>query len=251
MIVRRVSELKEKYDMLGPGDVFVGDVTSKGRKYFMLIDLLERGVVCFPSPLSQILNGSKVAQAIVLNNYMAPYTFAISRRHELMEVISTYNQHGIGTVITKTDKMHCGHGIRKWENIETLYSYISHADLEYPFVLQPFLENFADVRVIIVGDYIEAYTRQNPDNFRQNISAGGKSFPYKINEEQKIFCKEVMVRGKFPYGHIDLQILDSGQWYLSEIALSGGITGASIHRKALDDKKKALLEHLAAEHINE
>ena len=249
MIVRGKSELRKKYDSLGPDDVFIGVLAGKGRQHLMLVDLMERGVKCYPSPLSQMLNGSKVAQAIVLNNFMPPHTFAISRRHELMEAISRYNQCEIGAVITKAAKMHCGHGVRKWENIEMLYSYISHSNSEYPFVLQPFLENFADVRVITAGDYIEAYTRENPDNFRQNISAGGKSSFYKMNQKQKIFCKEIMDRGKFPYGHIDLQVVDSDTCYLSEIALHGGIKGARIQRTALDEKKKDVLERLASESI--
>jgi ribosomal protein S6--L-glutamate ligase len=245
MIVTGQNELNKKYDSLGFGDVFVGGLTGTGRKQLMLIDLLERGVKCYPSPLSQMLNGSKVAQSIVLKNYMCPHTVAIFRRHDLMGAINKYNQHKIEAVITKTDKMHCGHGIRKWEDIETLYSFISNTDSQYPFTLQPFLGIFMDVRVIIIGDYIEAYTRQNSDNFRQNISAGGKSIPYKINEKQEIFCKEVMARGKFPYGHIDLQVMESGECYLSEIALNGGIKGACIKRKALEKRKQDLLERLA------
>ncbi|MBW1642230.1 MAG: hypothetical protein JRJ76_05270 [Deltaproteobacteria bacterium] len=250
MIVTGKSELRKKYAALGPGDVFIGGLAGKGGQHLMLVDLLERGIKCYPSPLSQMLNGSKVAQTIVLNNYMSPHTFAISRRYELMEAISKYNQCEIGVIITKADKMHCGHGVRKWENIEMLYSYISHSDSEYPFVLQPFIENFMDVRVIIAGDYIEAYTRENLDNFRQNISAGGRSFFYELNQEQKTFCEEVMDRGKFPYGHIDLQVVDSDTCYLSEIALNGGIKGASIQRNALDEKKKNVLERLASESIN-
>lgn len=246
MIIREKRGLFEKYDSLRAGDAFIGSITGTSRKYLLLIDLLERDVKCFPSPLSQVLNGSKVAQAVILNKFMSPYTIAITRRHELMEAISRYNQHNIGAVITKTDKMHCGHGVRKWVTIETLYSYVSQSDGEFPFVLQPFLEDFTDVRVIIAGDYIEAYTRENPNNFRQNISSGGRSVPYKLNEKQKAFCVEVMARGKFPYAHIDLHIIDDTVCYLSEIALNGGIKGASIQRKELDERKRDLLECLAS-----
>jgi len=249
MIVRGKSELREKYDVFGRDDIFIGTLTGRGAQHLMLVDLLERGVKCYPSPLSQILNGSKVAQVIVLHNYMSPHTFAISRRQELMEAINIYNQHKIGSVVTKADRMHCGHGIRKWETIEILYNYISHKNSEYPFVLQPFIESFTDVRVIIVGGYIEAYARENPDNFRQNISSGGKSSSYLLNHKQEIFSKEVIDRGKFPYGHVDLQVIDNGICYLSEIALNGGIKGARISRKALDEKKQDVLERLASKDI--
>jgi len=247
MIIRSANGLKESYDLLGPGDVFIGDLTGKGRKQVMFVDLLERGVACFPSVLSQMLNSSKVAQAVVLHQYMAPHTVAIFRRYELMKAIGVYNRENIHAVITKTDTLDCGHGVKKWQDIETLYSFVSGSDTEYPFVLQPYLENFTDVRVIIAGEYIEAYARQNPDNFRQNISAGGKSLPFEIREEQKAFCKKVMARGNFPFAHIDLQIFNDGKWYLSEIALNGGISGASIMRKDLDKRKQDLLERMAGE----
>jgi hypothetical protein len=54
-----------------------------------------------------------------------------------------------------------------------------------------------------------------------------------------------MQRGKFPFAHLDLMILESGKCHLSEIALNGGIKGARIDRQELDQKKQALLEKLA------
>jgi ribosomal protein S6--L-glutamate ligase len=54
-----------------------------------------------------------------------------------------------------------------------------------------------------------------------------------------------MEQGKFPYAHMDLLITDDGEYYLSEIALNGGIKGARISRKELDQKKQNLLENLA------
>jgi ribosomal protein S6--L-glutamate ligase len=54
-----------------------------------------------------------------------------------------------------------------------------------------------------------------------------------------------MQRGRFPFAHLDLMILENGGCYLSEIALNGGIKGARIGREELDQKKKALLEKLA------
>jgi ribosomal protein S6--L-glutamate ligase len=141
--------------------------------------------------------------------------------------------------------MHCGHGVRRWENIETLYNSVALSKSSYPFVLQPFLNDLTDVRVIIVADYIEAYGRHNPDNFRMNIASGGKYYPYALDQKQEEFCRAIMERGKFPYAHLDLQITESGEYYLAEIALNGGIKGASIRRRELDKKKQSMLEQLA------
>jgi ribosomal protein S6--L-glutamate ligase len=245
MIVRSSRELKERYHDLCSGDIFLGILTYKHIKQSILIDLMERGVSCFPSPLSQVLNSSKTTQAVVLNNWMLPHTFVVARRTDLIEAINTYNRLGIAPVVTKEDHLHCGHGVRKWDTIETLYSFVALSETSYPFVIQPFLDNFTDVRVIIAGEYTEAYVRHNPDNFRMNISMGGKNYPYEMNTDLLNFCRKAMERGKFPYAHLDIHITDDGTYYLSEITLNGGTKGAKIHRRELDQKKEDVLEGLA------
>jgi len=250
MIIRSSRELKARYHDLCPGDIFIGALAYKHLKQSVLIDLLERGITCLPSPLSQNLNNSKVAQAFILKDWMMPLTTVITRRLDLIDTINQYNKHGITVVVTKEDRLHCGHGLRRWENIETLYSFTALSESSYPFVVQPFLENFTDVRVIIVEDFIEAYVRYNPDNFRMNISSGAKHRPYKLDAAQEIFCHTAMERGKFPYAHIDLHILENNKNYLSEIALDGGTKGASISQKELGQKKQNILDNLAGSNIS-
>jgi len=245
MIIKGNIELKDHYHELCSGDIFIGIISSKHMKSSMLIDLLERNINCLPSPLSQTLNISKAAQALILRDWMLPHTCVIRRRLDLIETINTYNKNSIGPVVTKENHLHCGHGVRRWDTIETLYSFMALSESSYPFVIQPFMENFTDIRVVIVEDYIEAYSRYNPNNFRMNIAAGGSSHPYELKKEQKEFCHAVMKRGKFPFAHIDIMITENGSYYLSEIALNGGMKGASISREELDKKKQDLLEKLA------
>ncbi|MFH2219966.1 MAG: hypothetical protein ABII68_09955 [Pseudomonadota bacterium] len=245
MIIKGSRELKSRYHELCPGDVFIGTIASKHLKRSMLIDLLERGVHCLPTPLSQDLNGSKAAQALVLKELMLPHTLPVTRRTELIDAVNRYNKAGIGPVVSKENHMHCGHGVRRWDTIETLYSFMALSESSYPFVVQPFIENFTDVRVIIVEDYVEAYERRNPNNFRMNLSSGGSVHPYTLGEDEERFCRKAMERGKFPYAHMDLHITGNGKYYLSEIALDGGIKGAKIGRKELDQKKEGILERLA------
>ena len=247
MIVKSNRELRALYNELSGGDVFIGNLSLKHLKPSLLIDLLERGIRCLPAALSQILNGSKVAQAYILRDWMLPFTFVILRRTDLIEAINTFNAHNFGPAVTKQDGMHCGHGIRRWESIEVLYSFMALSASAYPFVVQPFTEKFTDVRVIIVGDYVEAYSRSNPHNFRVNLTSGGTGSPYQLSSEQEAFCRAVMQRGKFPFAHLDLMILENGKCYLSEIALNGGIKGSRIDRQELDQKKQALLEKMATE----
>jgi ribosomal protein S6--L-glutamate ligase len=245
MIVKSNRELKSLYHELSGRDVFIGNLSLKHLKQPLLIDMLERGIRCLPSALSQILNSSKVAQAFILREWMLPFTFAILRRTDLIEAANVFNTHHFGSVVTKQDSMHCGHGIRRWESIETFYSFMALSESAYPFVVQPFQEKFTDVRVIFVGDYVEAYSRYNPYNFRVNLALHGSGSPYQLNAELEAFCRSAMQRGKFPFAHLDLMILENGKCYLSEIALNGGIKGSRIDRQELDQKKQALLERLA------
>ena len=247
MIIKGIRKLKECYHQIGPGDVYMGTVVSSPLMQSMLIDLMQRGVHCIPSPLSQCISKSKAMQALVFRDWMLPNTRVISRRLDLMDAIQAYKRLCIGPVVTKENHMHCGHGVRRWDNIDILYNIAAFSEASFPFVLQPFLGNFTDVRIIIVGDYTEAYTRYNPDNFRNNISSGGKSVPCDLNKETEQICRSVMERGKFAFAHLDLLVSEKEKYYLSEIALNGGIKGAGINREDLDRKKQALLNRLAKE----
>jgi ribosomal protein S6--L-glutamate ligase len=244
VIVKTIQELTRAYQQLGAGDIVSARVVSKHAKQALLIDLLERGVRCCPSALSQVLNGSKTAQGLILKDWMMPATRVIQRRADLMKAVQAYSRKGVRQVVTKADKMHCGYGIRLWENTEMLYSFIAFSEDAYPFLLQPFLQHITDVRVIIAGAYVEAYLRDNPDNFRKNISTGGRSLPYALDNEKTDMCRAMMQRGKFPFAHIDLQVLPNGACYLSEMALNGGIQGAKISRTELDQRKQAVIDAL-------
>lgn len=245
MIVRSNRELKARYNELTAGDVIIGNLSLKYLKQPLLIDMLERGIRCLPSPLSQVLNSSKVAQAFVLHEWMLPHTQIIFRRSDFIQAFNAFGKAGIGPVVTKQDGMHCGHGIRRWETIESLYSFMALDESSYPLILQPFREEITDIRAIIVGDYVESYTRSNPHNFRVNISSGGTATPCALDQKKEAVCRSIMQRGRFPFAHLDLMLLKNGECYLSEIALNGGIKGARIGRQELDQKKMALLEELA------
>lgn len=245
MIIRTNRELKERYGTLKEGDCFIGLLSFKHLKHRAFVDLLERGVRFFPSALSQTLGRSKVAQTLALGSWMLPHTLIITRRADLMQAINTYNQHGIRSVVTKEDYLQCGFGVHRWDDIEAVYNQASYNAIAYPFVLQPFVENYTDIRVIVAGDYFEAYTRENENNFRMNLTAGGTSKPYSLTDDQLAVCHAVMARGKFPYAHIDLLINEEGRCFLSEAALNGGMKGSRISREELDRIKQDVLEKMA------
>ena len=182
---------------------------------------------------------------MLLTQWMLPQTRVIRRRADLFEAMGAYHKKSIGPVITKEDRMHCGHGVRRWESIETLYNTVAFNKSSFPFVLQPYRQGFSDLRFIIIGDFIEAYARHNNDNFRMNLAVGGSSRPHQPDREQLKLCRDIMQRAQFPYAHLDLLELEGGSCYLSEIALDGGIRGARVERQELERRKKELLEQIA------
>lgn len=245
MIITRFNQLIQDYHSLGPGDVFVGQVPASHLKAAILVDLAARGVRLVPGATAQLINASKVVQAFVLLPWMVPHTCVISRRKDLLDALGSYERQKISVAVTKADRLHCGHGVCKWDNLDTLYSCLSMAREVYPFVLQPFMEQFMDVRVIVVGSYSEAYRRLNPHGFRMNLAAGGQSQAYPLAPDQYRFCLEVMQRSQMPYGHLDLMIAPDQKCYVSEIRLNGGIQGAQVARAALDQMKQAHLMAMA------
>ena len=158
MIVTRFSQLIRDYHRLDAGDVFIGQIPSSPLKSALLIDLTRRGVILLPAATAQVLSASKVAQSFILSNWMPPHTLAVTRRKELLDALTTYDRSGITSAVTKADRLHCGHGVRKWDNLETLYNCLAMDQKVFPFVLQPFVSGFTDVRVVVVGDFYEAYS---------------------------------------------------------------------------------------------
>ncbi|MEJ2037340.1 MAG: hypothetical protein P8X55_00210 [Desulfosarcinaceae bacterium] len=245
MIVTCYSHLIRDYHCLAPGDVFIGQVPASHLKSSLLTDLTARGVRLMPSATAQMINASKAATAFLLHPWMLPNTYVIQRRKDLLQALETLEQEGINTVVTKADCLHCGQGVCKWDNPDTLDSCVSMREDVFPFVLQPFMPSFTDLRVIMVGDFCEAYSRSNALGFRKNMATGGTSRPHTLTEEQRRVCREVMQRAGMPYAHIDLMITPEGRIHLSEIRLNGGIHGARIDRKALDEMKQKQLMSLA------
>lgn len=242
--------LHSQFHTLGQEHCFVGRVRIKAGEEFILHDLEQRGVLLFPSALSQILSRSKVAQTRILTEYMPPLSLAIFDHHELLAAVNLYGRKGVTRVITKDDRKNGGLGIHKWASVEDVFNQASLGPLAYPFVLQPFYPEATDIRVIILGSYQESYQRHNADNFRNNLHCGGKGRAVNLTSPQQQLCESVMDRGNFPYAHIDLLTTTDGTSYLGEINLRGGLRGAQIkgsrYQETLD---KIDLDFLAKNNI--
>ena len=247
-IIRDKATLLSQFDTLCSGDIVQGVLPLKYGEEHLLFDLMARGIQFAPSATSQLASKSKAFQAAILKAWMIPATTVIYNYHQLLETTNTYNRKKIEKVVLKQDRKNAGMGILLYRSIEDIYTQAANGVLSYPFVIQPFVEQSSDMRVIILGDYIEAYSRFNPDNFRNNLHCGGSAQPCSISEEVRDFCKGVMARGDFPYAHLDLMLTPTKEIYLAEINLRGGMRGAQISSEEYNtrraDVENSLVERL-------
>jgi len=233
---------RERYQELQRGDLILTRISLKYGEEWLLLDLAQRGVEAYPSLLSQGLSRSKAFQVAVLGNFMPPATLVIRDRHDVSRALNYYGSLGVTEVVTKKDRANCGLGIHLWQSVEEVFNHAGQPPLEYPFVLQPRFREVRDIRVVILGDYIEAYERKNPFNFRNNLFFGGESRPYTLSDLELDFCHRVMLRGRFPYAHLDLIYTEKGGPFLSEINLRGGLKGARLNQEEYVRKVTALTE---------
>jgi glutathione synthase/RimK-type ligase-like ATP-grasp enzyme len=237
---RTITDFRRHYLQLRSGDVIIGVLSLRPGEEVKALDLAERGVAFFPSVLCQLLSRSKAAQAEVLGEYMVPGGFVAYALADLAGRLAEFRPGE--AVVAKKDRAHLGLGVSLWPSLETLYNLAALQGLTYPLVVQPFLDGARDLRVVVVGDYLEAYERVNPHSFRKNLFQGSSSRPADLTGELEGFCREVMARGKFPYAILDLLLHPEGQPYLAEISLKGGLTGAHLSQAEFHRHVAALEE---------
>jgi len=239
LIIRKNSEFRKYYQDLAEDSLVSCILNLKQSEENIFVDLIERGINLFPSATSQLATRSKCFSAVIFKKWMLPNTLVIRCKKDLIKAIQLFEQQGIQQVITKFDRSDCGLGICKWQSIEELFSHISFSEFEsWPFVLQPFVHDALDIRVVWLGEhYFEAYFRKNENSFRNNMHFGAKSGSYTLADNEKALCFNVMKRGNFPWAHIDLLKLSNGECFLSEISLFGGLKGAKIDQKTCNKLK--------------
>lgn len=240
LVVRSVTELRRHYPRLGPGTLVLGPLAVKPGEEILLMDLLERGVTFFPPLLAQLTVRSKTAQAQVLGEFMLPGTFVAYGLPDLAARLG--DPCFKGPVVTKRDRAHLGLGVSLWPGLEALHSLACLSPLPYPLVVQPFLDQARDFRVVVVGDYAEAYERLNPQGFRKNLFQGGDFRPVPLGPDLLSFGERVMARGKFPYAVLDVLLSPEGKPFLSEINFHAGLKGSQLGQREYRRRVQTLLE---------
>ena len=217
------------YHSLRAGDIVATRIRLRPGEEALLVDLVSRGVHLIPSATAQLCSRSKVLQARLLGEFMGPGTRPVYDLHDMLRLVSEYSDNG--KVICKLDRANGGTGILCFSSIEDIYNQTVLGALSFPFVVQPFYPDCHDIRVVILGDIVEAYERHNPNNFRHNLHCGGESRPWDLTEKQHDLCLQVMARADFPYAHLDFLVTQTGETWLTEINLRGGLKGARLNQK--------------------
>ena len=240
LIIHSFTELRHRYADLTSGDLVLGSLAVKPGEEITLLDLLERGVVFFPPLLAQLVARTKTSQAQVLGDFMLPGTFVAYGLPDLAARLGDVRLSG--PVVSKRDRSHLGLGVGFWPSLEALYSLAGLTPLPFPLVVQPFLAEARDVRVVVAGEYAEAYERLNPQGFRKNLFQGGAFHPVDLSPELLAFCRRAMARGKFPYAILDVLLSPQGEAFLSEINLHAGLKGSRLGQAEFRRRVQNLLE---------
>ncbi|HFQ88577.1 MAG TPA: hypothetical protein ENK27_00750 [Desulfobulbus sp.] len=223
--------LQRRYGDLTAGDTVVGRLRLRPGEEHLLVDLQARGVRMIPSATSQLCSRSKVFQARILAGLMVPHTTPVYDQHDMMRLVGLYTREVAGPVVCKLDRANGGTGILRFASIEDVYTQAVLGGLSFPFVVQPFVRECRDIRVVVLGGTVEAYERRNPDNFRHNLHCGGRSIAVAPSPAQLRLCRRAMERAGFPYAFVDLLETGAGDCWLSEINLRGGLRGARLSQQ--------------------
>ena len=247
IIITDNRQFKKQFHLLDSSSVVCCRLRLSQGEEHILVDLQQRNVRLFPSATAQLASRSKALQARIFTEFMLPDTRVAYDTNDLLEATTYYQRLRTEDIVVKQDRKNGGLGIHRFAGIEEVYNSSSFGNLPFPLIIQPFRPNIRDIRVIVLGSYVEAYQRMNPWNFRHNLHCGGQAEPFETDDRIRNFCREVMMRGGFPYAHIDLMVTPDSSLYLTEINLRGGIRGARISAQEYRERLQALHDrHLAS-----
>ncbi len=232
--------LFDTYHELQAGDIVVGRIRLRPGEESLLVDLVSRGIHLIPSATAQLCSRSKILQAGLLGRFMGPGTSPVHDLHDMLRLVGEYE----GRVICKLDRANGGTGILSFSSVEDVYNQAVLGTLAFPFVVQPFYADCRDIRVVVLGDVVEAYERRNPRNFRHNLHFGGVSRPWELTGAQRELCRRIMQRADFPYAHLDFLVSPAGETWLTEINLRGGLKGADLSQKDYLTKVERIHEEM-------
>jgi RimK family alpha-L-glutamate ligase len=149
--------------------------------------------------------------------------------------------------VVKPSNRSQGAGVRLYQTSEELLQDIH--SFEERVLIQPYIENSGDVRILVVGqEVVAAIKRSNPNgDFRHNIAQGAKAFPHKPSQEEVDISLKAVEVLNYSIAGVDL-IFDSADqiWKIIEVnraPLFQGLmdaTGINIPSKIISFFKKQI-----------
>ncbi len=148
-------------------------------------------------------------------------------------------------VIIKIISGYGGKGVMKADEKSDLTPIIDTLTLfEQDICLQEYIENPGeDIRMIVVGDKTFTYKRiGGKDEFRSNISQGGKREKYEPSEGMKEAAVQAAKLCGFDFCGIDIIESENSNFYIGEINFSPGI--ADLEDIIGENVPEILMEHM-------
>jgi len=213
---------QEAYESFKEGD-FVFSLMIRSSHYAKTF--LKKGVTLLPKFDMVKLWRSKIEHAkLFKDTHMPQHTTWAYNINELKNLQHYYKSNcPTSQLVTKKyTNTSGGKDVHKWKNIDHIIDYFTTAGAGqfYPMVIQPFIENYKDYRVIVMGEFVQAIHRYNPNNWKQNTDLGASITDVPLTLEEWEFVRDVQRITKFPFIFIDLMITDDNI-YLGEFSLDG------------------------------
>ncbi|MBW1896534.1 MAG: hypothetical protein JRI47_05710 [Deltaproteobacteria bacterium] len=187
-------------------------------------EIESRGTDIFPPLLCQNLSLSKIHQALHYVDYMIPNTQVVFRKSHIQNILRDCAEKNILKTVVKEDRSAIGMGDHPCWSLNELARTMIHL-AKPPVVVQPMLEEYREIRLLIFRDTVVAKEKTNDANvFWRNRFFGGVAEIIMPDKDVVEFGKEMMDMGKFPWVYMDLFVTGDGI-YLSEINLSGSNAG--------------------------
>lgn len=122
-------------------------------------------------------------------------------------------------LITKKSNSKGGRDIYKIDNRESLDEICDKLNGSQYLFQQYISENIGkDIRVPVVGGkVIGAFMRENENDFRSNITIGGRAIPYTITDKHKEVAEKVAKILKLDYCSVDFFLTDNNEPLICEV----------------------------------
>ncbi len=181
-------------------------------------------VVNSPRGLEIAIDKFAALEHIASLGYDVPETMVVQSRTEAMEAFGELG----GDCVVKPIFGGEGKGVMRIRDKELAwYSFSTLEQLGSVFYLQRFISpGGRDTRILVIGDQTIALRRENPDDFRTNVSGGAVCRQVEMTDEQAEMGKHIMTSMGLHFASVDIIDSDDGRPRILEVNAVPGWRGA-------------------------